>query len=311
MDKSIANRAITPLNSGEVSSVVELAGGSADVFRLDLDTGISLVLKIYQDDGTKIIGGDSFAVAQALAIGLPVTRYLLVDHSQTKLPFRYVVTNYLPGVTGGSLRGHADISSLYRQMGSLLRSVHTVRMPAYGRFDATGIANPFSTNEAFLRNRLDGAFSRFVDHGADPDLAARLKDIAEAEFAAVVRHSRGAVLAHDDLHPNNVLVTETANGKLHLSGLIDFGNAHAADAVSDLAKTLFCSEHDAPGSTPHVLAGYGPIDHPDAPRALAFYTLVHRLTMWSWLRQIGVLPTPDAPVDIMEDLKRTAGALRS
>lgn len=303
---SLAKQAIRPLDLGEISTIAPLVGGSADVFRLDLETRISLVLKVYPDDDTKIIGGDSFATAQALAIGLPVTRYLLVDHSRTKLPFRYVVTNHLPGVTAGTLREHADIASLYRQMGSTLRSVHAISMPAYGRFDAIGIADLFSSNESFVRNRLDGAISRFVHHGADPELAGRLRDIAEADFAAVVPYSRGAVLAHDDLHPNNVLATETPDGKLHLSGLIDFGNAHAADAVSDLAKALFCSEHDAPGSTPYILAGYGPVDHPDARRALAFYTLLHRLTMWSWLRHIGILPTPDAPIDIMSDLKRTA-----
>lgn len=306
LDTALANRAVAPLDLGAVSAIVALSGGSAPVFRLDLDTGTPLVLKIYLDDETKIIGGDGFAAVQAQAIGLPVTRYLLVDHTRTSLPFRYVVTNYLPGVTAGSLSDHPDIASLYRQMGGLLRSLHTIPMPGYGRFDAHGIEAPESTNTAFVRTRLDGALARFVADGADPDLAARLREIAEAGFEAVVPHSKGAVLAHDDLHPNNVLAVET-DGKLTLSGLIDFGNAHAADPVSDLAKCLFCSEHDAPGSTPHILAGYGSIDHPDPDRALAFYTLLHRLTMWWWLRHIGVIPTPNAPSDIMNDLRRTAG----
>lgn len=306
MDTLLANQAIAPLDLGEVLAVTPLAGGSADVFRLDLDMDVSLVLKLYQDDGTRIIGSDSYAAAQAQAIGLPVPRYLLVDHSRGRLPFRYAVTTYLPGLTAGSLRDHRDIASLYRQMGSLMKSVHTISMPAYGRFGADGIADPIGTNTIFVRHRLDSAVRRFIGHGADPELAARLRDIAESDFDAVVPHSRGAVLAHDDLHPNNILATET-DGRLQLSGVIDFGNAHAADAISDLAKCLFCSEHDAPGSTPHILAGYGPMDHPDPVHALAFYTLLHRMTMWSWLRQIGVLPTPDAPIDIMIDLRQTAG----
>lgn len=301
----MANHAIAPLDLGKASAVIPLAGGSADVFRLDLDTDIALVLKVYQDDETKIVGSDSYATARAHAVGLPVARYLLVDHSRSRLPFRYVVTNYLPGLTAGSLRNHRDIANLYKQMGSLLRSMHTIGMSAYGRFDTDGIADPVSTNAEFVRSRLDSALSRFMDYGADPELAARLRDIAESDFDAVVPHSRGAVLAHDDLHPNNILATET-DGLLHLSGLIDFGNAHAADAISDLAKCLFCSEHDAPGSTPYILEGYGPIDHPAPARALAFYTLLHRLTMWSWLRRIGVLSTKDAPIDILDDLKRTA-----
>ena len=305
MDISIAGQAIAPLDLGKVSAVVSLQGGSAEVFRLELDTDVSLVLKIYQDDSAGIIGGDSFAIAQAQTAGLPVTRYLLVDQSRARLPFRYVVANHLPGLPAGNFRQHPDIASLYRQMGSVLRSLHTIRMPAYGRFDADGIADPVSTNTIFVRKRLDCALKRFLEHGAEPGLASRLRDIAETDFDAVVPHSPGAVLAHDDLHPDNVLATET-DGLLQLSGLPDFGNAHTADAVSDLAKCLFCSEHDAHGSARHILEGYGPVAHPDPAPALALYTLLHRLTMWSWLRQIDAIPAPDSPSDITDNLKQTA-----
>lgn len=305
MDIALANRAVAPLDLGAVSAMVALSGGSADVFRLDLDSGMSVVLKIYQDDETKIVGGDGFAATQAQTIGLPVTRYLVVDHAMADLPFRYVVTNYLPGVPAGTLQDHPDRASLYRQMGGLLQSLHTIAMPGYGRIGPRGVEAPLSTNTAFVRGRLDGALSQFAAHGAAPDLAARLRDIAEAAFDAVVPHSKGAVLAHDDLHPNNVLAVEI-DGKLTLSGLIDFGNAHAADPVCDLAKCLFCSAHDAPGSTQHILEGYGPIDHPAPKAALAFYTLLHRIIMWWWLRHVGVLPTADAPSEIMDDLRRTA-----
>ncbi len=77
--------------------------------------------------------------------------------------------------------------------------------------------------------------------------------------------------------------------RLLLSGLIDFGNARAADAVFDLAKNLFNSEHEAPGCTAPMLEGYGPIDHPDPEGALWLYTLLHRVIMWWWLRHVGVI----------------------
>ncbi|UXN74728.1 hypothetical protein N8D56_06545 [Devosia sp. A8/3-2] len=75
----------------------------------------------------------------------------------------------------------------------------------------------------------------------------------------------------------------------------------AADPVLDLAKCLFCSEHDAPSSTPHILAGYGPIEHPDPQGAIWYYTLLHRVTMWWWLRQIGVIATADTPSELIDD----------
>jgi hypothetical protein len=36
------------------------------------------------------------------------------------------------------------------------------------------------------------------------------------------------------------------------------------------------------------------------------FTLLHRITMWYWLRHIGILPSPDAPSDIIEALQVTA-----
>ena len=89
------------------------------------------------------------------------------------------------------------------------------------------------------------------------------------------------------------------------SGLIDFGNARAADAVFDLAKTLFMGNHDAPGSVPLIREGYGPIDHPDPEAALWLYTLVHRVTMWSWLRHVGAITAEDG-LDLIPALREMA-----
>jgi len=115
------------------------------------------------------------------------------------------------------------------------------------------------------------------------------------------------VFAHDDFQPHNVLAERDANGRLQLTGLLDFGNARASDPICDLAKALFCSEHDAPGSTPHIRAGYGSIDHPDPEAALWVYTLVHRVTMWWWLRHVGVILEGERN-DLMADLEAMAEA---
>lgn len=36
--------------------------------------------------------------------------------------------------------------------------------------------------------------------------------------------------------------------------------------------------------------------------------LLHRLTMWSWLRKIGMLASAEAPSDIIDALRVTAAA---
>ena len=308
MDTLHAAIALSPLGLGRITGVTQMSGGSSPAYRLDLTEGQAVVLRVYPDLPPHAPHKDAYASRLLEAIELPITRFLLIDETRSRLPFRFAVTNYLPGVAVGTLQRHADISDLYQQTGALLRKLHTISMPAYGAFDADGIVDPVSSNTEFMRRLIDHAFLRFAAQGANGTLADRLRAILVDGFDAVVPHSRGAVFAHDDLHPNNVLAVERPNGKLTLSGLMDFGNARAADAVFDLAKCLFCSEHDAPGCSSHILKGYGPIDHPHPAAALGYYMLLHRIVMWWWLRQIGVIPTPDSPSDIMDKLREEAAA---
>jgi Ser/Thr protein kinase RdoA (MazF antagonist) len=148
------------------------------------------------------------------------------------------------------------------------------------------------------------SFDRFRHFGGDEALAQRLEAIA-ADHASVIRHSVGAVFAHGDFQPNNVLAARDDDGRLRITGLIDYGNARASDPICDLAKTLFCSEHDALGSRAPILEGYGPIDHPDPEAAIWIYLLMHRLIMWWWLRHIGVI-RPGERHDLLADLERMA-----
>jgi aminoglycoside phosphotransferase (APT) family kinase protein len=296
------------LNMGEVVAVAELEGGGSPVFRIDLAGGERLVLKAYPDGGGQAPTREAFAASQLRDLDIPVTRYLVLDETKARLPFRFAVTTYLPGVTADALKDHPDISSVHFEMGALLRKLHSVRMPGYGHIGASGIITPVQTNAEFVRAIIADAFARFRHLGGDAVLAGRLRKIVEERFEDIVTHSAGPVFAHDDLHPGNVLVTETAVGKLALSGLIDFGSARAADAVFDLAKGLFCSMHLAPDCRKPMLEGYGAIGHPDPEAALWYYTLLHRVIMWGWLRHLGVIPTADAPSGLIDNLQAIAGA---
>jgi Ser/Thr protein kinase RdoA (MazF antagonist) len=97
-----------------------------------------------------------------------------------------------------------------------------------------------------------------------------------------------------------VLAEYERDGSLQLTGLIDFGNARAADAVFDLAKALFCCGHENPRSREPLLAGYGTINHPDPAEALWLYTLFHRITMWCSLTRRG--DSSGGPAGLLRDL---------
>lgn len=273
---------------GVAASVTELIGGHARSFRINRVEGPPLVLKAFNDAVPYATGKETYASQLLRDLDVPVTRFLASDESRTRLPFRYTIANYLPGRQVMTFKDDPDVGDLYRQMGEMLRKLHTVRVPGYGAFDADGLHDPAPTNTEYMNRRFTYGIARFRHFGGGEALAQRL----EATFAAnadIIAESHGAVFAHDDFQPHNVLADRGADGRLHLTGLLDFGNARASDPVCDLAKALFCSEHDAPGSSPHILAGYGPITHSDPQAALRVYTLVHRVTMWMWLRHVGVI----------------------
>lgn len=280
--------AIADLGIGTLLSIVELDGGTGHSFRIDRVNGRPMVLKAFSDTSSSSMERETYASHLLQNVGIPFTRFLVTDETRSRLPFPFTVSTYLPGERVTLFSGQPDVPDLYRQMGSLLRRLHTVVLPAYGYFGKGGIVECKATNAAWVASLFRNSLDRFRRYGGDDSIAERVSEIVAAN-AEVIAFSRGAVFAHDDLQPNNVLAMRDLDGQLRLTGLIDFGNAHASDAVCDLAKCLFCSEHDAPGSAASILEGYGPIDHPNIDAALWIYLLLHRLTMWSWLRQIGVI----------------------
>lgn len=291
------NHVLTDLGVAPLVKAEELDGGSAAAFRLDLADGTRLILKTY-DREEKVPHREAYASSLLAGVDVPHPRYLLVDESMARLPHRFALTTYVPGAAGTGFLAEPE---LFTGIGRLARRLHSVVLPGFGALSAP----EYQTNSAYVRGLADHAFDRFADYGADPALVMALRDIFERDFAEVVLDTDRPVFAHDDLHPGNVLVSGAGEG-VSVAGLVDFGNARASSAVMDLAKTIFICEHEMPGIGAAVLAGYGPIDHPDPEKALAFYTLLHRVIMWWWLRHIGVLATADAEVDVMSALRVTA-----
>jgi Ser/Thr protein kinase RdoA (MazF antagonist) len=294
--------AMADLGFGAVTAISSLAGGSADSLLVTLSGGERVVLKTYHDDLGMAPAREALAANMVATAGIPATRYLAMEESRTRLPVRFAVTSYLPGQALTNFLDHPDIAGAFRQLGALLERLHRISVQGYGRFDSTSVAS----HEDFIRAMIAHGLENFARFGPDDGLGRRLAAFLDSHFDSVVPHSAGPVFGHDDLHPGNVLVTETPEGSLEICGIIDFGNARGADAVFDLAKCLFICTHDAPGSAAAIRAGYGPIAHRDPEAALAFYTTLQRITMWSWLRRIGVLADAETPNDIMPALRAQA-----
>jgi Ser/Thr protein kinase RdoA (MazF antagonist) len=292
------------LQLGVPIALTALEGGTAAVYRVDRRDAPAVVLKIYHDLRQSMPGKETYAARLLAGIDVPITRFLAFDESRRLLPYSYAVTNFLPGRAVGTFGAEPDVADLHRQMGALLRRLHSVRLPAFGYFEADAIAHPAASNAEFLIALWGNVLERFRHYGAPAGLSDRLDGIVMSG-RGLMDKSSGPVFAHDDFQPNNVLAERDASGRLQLTGLIDFGNARAADATFDLAKALFCCEHEAPGSSAAILDGYGVIDHPEPDAALWLYTLIHRVVMWYWLRHIGVIPD-HGKHDLIVDLEAMA-----
>jgi Ser/Thr protein kinase RdoA (MazF antagonist) len=288
----------------EPAGFARLVGGSNDVYRIDLAGGRApLVLKVYGDEPAWIVAKEPLVAGWiGEHAGVAIPRWLRIDERRTVIRFRFALMTWLPGVTVRSLIGVADVDTVYRQMGELLKRIHTIPMRAYGYIVSDGILRPRPSNAEYMHAAFEQTFREFRERGADADLTRRLELAAQSRFD-LLRYSNGPVLCHDDFQQGNVLVARDKAGLLHLTGLIDFGNARAGDALLDLAKALFCCTHEDPRSREPLLAGYGQIDHPDPEETLWLYTLFHRVSMWCYLTRHGGSLTSDGPAGLLHDLR--------
>ncbi|KQN77578.1 aminoglycoside phosphotransferase family protein [Devosia sp. Leaf64] len=290
-------------------AVTRMPGGSNAVFRVDLANGERVNIKTSDDLRGKAPAREAHAAKLLADADIAATRYLFSDESCTQLPYRFAVTSYLPGQTLEQLKlaGGIGLDNAYREMGALLRQVHGVSLPLYGAIDDGEDTHRHRTNSAFIAAFATAAIERFRAEGGAAELAVRM-EVAVSTHLDAADHSLGPVFAHNDFQIGNVLA-EVRNGAVVVTGLIDFGNALAADAIFDLAKAIFCTEHMVSGAGALLLEGYGVIDYPEPQRALWLYTLLHRVSMWAWLRHIGVIARGqhDALIDDLEAMLAERG----
>jgi Ser/Thr protein kinase RdoA (MazF antagonist) len=268
--------------------VSRLAGGSTEVYRIDLaGDAPPLVLKLY-DDGSPWYAAKEALVARWIGGAAPIAipQWLAIDETRSRLPLRHALITWLPGQPMRSFIGAAGTAGAYRRMGTALRALHTIPMAGYGYILRHGIERPQPTNAAYMADAFEGVFRRFRDHSGDAELTRTLEEAVQPRFDLLTLCG-GPMLLHQDFQPGNVLAERRAHGELALTGLIDFANARSGDPLMDLATALSCCTHEDPTSRAPLLEGYGPVDHPDLEGALWLYTFYFRLTLWTWLMDIG------------------------
>ncbi len=161
---------------------------------------------------------------------IPMPETLAVDTSCRVWPWRYFIRTYIPGQEWAAARPQMtgeELSDAYRQIGSAVAQLHTIRFPAFGDLTADGSVQGDPPYTAALQ-----------EHARSIITSARLRELF---FSALERQRPlfenvgGASLCHEDLHKHNILFRRD-RGRWRLATILDFDKAWAGHHETDLAR---------------------------------------------------------------------------
>jgi Ser/Thr protein kinase RdoA (MazF antagonist) len=258
----------------EIEDLAPMDGGTVHhLYELRASDGRAYVLKLYRGELSWKLDKETYLldlVHRRLSIPVPE-----IVHTKPAV----LVMTRLPG--GPARFTEDDPVAVSRQLGALLRELHTIELDGFGYIE-TRVTNPVQTNLEYMRRRVEAKLRNGPPHLREP--IARYVADRESAFAGC----ETAVLCHNDAHDANVLVE---NGRI--TGLIDWENAVAADPVFDLAKSWAFSDGRSEETLDALADGYGPL-RPDWREALDLYVIDHLLELWVWFVSIGVTdPLPE------------------
>jgi aminoglycoside phosphotransferase (APT) family kinase protein len=220
-----------------VRQVVEIGIGTYNsTYRVDLADGEPVILRIAPEParlgpGAREAMRDEYAALPFLApLGGLVPRTLAVDFTHQLLDRDYLVQTLLPGVPATQRLPAYSASALrhlYRELGSITRTIHDVTGHAFGP-----IAGPYSTSwSAALVAQFEQQADAFTAAGLDAGPVHQLMAASWRHRAALDEITVPALL-HGDLWTLNLLV-DTDPDRPTITGVLDCDAASWGDPMAD------------------------------------------------------------------------------
>jgi aminoglycoside phosphotransferase (APT) family kinase protein len=220
-----------------VRQVVELGVGTYNsTYRVELADGEPVILRIapapaLQSAGSRAAMRNEYATLPFLApLGGLVARTVAVDFTHQLLGRDYLVQTLLPGVPASQqLAGYSPsaLRHLYRELGSITRTIHDVTGSAFGP-----VAGPWhDTWSAALTAQFEQFDEAFTAAGLDADPVQRIVAACERHRAALDEVTVPALL-HGDLWTLNLLV-DSDPVTPSITGVLDCDAASWGDPLSD------------------------------------------------------------------------------
>ncbi|MEO6501896.1 MAG: aminoglycoside phosphotransferase family protein [Jatrophihabitantaceae bacterium] len=224
-----------------VRQIVELGIGTYNsTYRIDLFDGEPVILRIApeparQAPGTREAMRNEYAALPFLApLGNLVPRTVAADFTQQLLNRDYLVQTLLPGEPASERVASFSPSALrhlYREIGSITRTIHDVTGPAFGPVAGP----PHSTWSSALIAQFEQLAQAFTAAGLDADPALRLIAASRRHRAQLDEVTVPALL-HGDLWTLNILLDADSDSdpdRPAITGVLDCDAASWGDPMSD------------------------------------------------------------------------------
>jgi Ser/Thr protein kinase RdoA (MazF antagonist) len=236
LDLATATAIVKPRRARSVTRLT--GGGNSAVFEIACADGTAVIAKVYSDLLHWKLEKEVFVydLLRRNGVAAPVPAVLAADDSKTLLPQNILVLTKLDAQHVLSILDEledAELASINRQIGTLLRALREVRFEAFGYVDGSGVVSAHETNLDYMRFQFAKKLREFESFGGDATLA----DAIERHVAArdeLLAACEQPSFCHNDCHYGNVLVSRTDG--LRVTGLLDFENVLAGDSLLDLAK---------------------------------------------------------------------------
>lgn len=278
-------------------------GGFATVWRVLLDDGEALVLKVAPPPGTPLLRYEAdltaaearcFRLIAAGAPEVPVPRVL--HHGRDPDRGEWLCTTLLPGRSLHELAGSGvDDAPARFSAGAATAALHRITGTRYGYDDAR--SHGATWREAFA-GMLDDLLADAVDWDVPlPSPAEQIRSLPD-RYAWALGEVRRPALLYFDGWDGNVLASPDAAGTLRLRGLVDGERFLFGDPLMDLVAPLLFRRVEDEQNHPFV-RGYRsattePVTFDAAARCrLALYRLHLSLLMTVEMPSRGITPTTD------------------
>ncbi|HEX5402256.1 MAG TPA: aminoglycoside phosphotransferase family protein [Pseudonocardiaceae bacterium] len=259
----------------DVVSAIEFTGGSYNnTYRVDIGADRPVILRVAPAPERQsriereLMRNEHAALPFYAPVSAMMPRTLCTDWTRDIAGRDYMWQTMLGGVS--AMDGFGDYprsmwAGFYRQLGTLTKTVHSIRGERFGP-----VAGPtFATWSDAVLSLLGNTVADLTDAGLDVNDLLRVVAAAEKDTAVLDEIDEPRML-HGDLFVPNVMLAEGAPEPL-ITGMFDHDRSSWGDPAADwgiyLARLKPGTERDGFWET------YGP---PDDSEAAAWRTLVYR-----------------------------------